>query len=143
MSAQFKTLPLEFTLGDARNYGDFHNRPLLNGQEYVFFVLALLDLSENVSGSSAGAGEQVVGQAMNTTPPPPPDHVLHQPLFGARHLLIRGSPAHCGRGGGSAVGGRAGAGCGLHRLHRHRHPPLQEVREVGQESWIGNNVDWE
>lgn len=50
VSAQFKTLPLEFTLGDARNYGDFQNRPLLNGQEYVFFVLALLDLSENVSG---------------------------------------------------------------------------------------------
>lgn len=49
VSANFKTLPLEFTLGDGRNYGDFHNRPLLNGQEYVFFVLALLDLSENVS----------------------------------------------------------------------------------------------
>lgn len=49
VSAHFKTLPLEFTLGDGRNYGDFRNRPLLNGQEYVFFVLALLDLSENVS----------------------------------------------------------------------------------------------
>lgn len=48
VSAHFKTLPLEFTLGDGQNYGDFHNRPLLNGQEYVFFVLALLDLSENV-----------------------------------------------------------------------------------------------
>lgn len=59
MSAQFKSLPLEFTLGDARNYGDFHNRPLLNGQEYVFFVLALLELSENVSGSWAAAGQQL------------------------------------------------------------------------------------
>lgn len=49
VSAYFKSLPLEFTLGDGRNYGDFRNRPLLNGQEYVFFVLALLDLSENVS----------------------------------------------------------------------------------------------
>ncbi|TNN83520.1 Receptor-type tyrosine-protein phosphatase delta [Liparis tanakae] len=49
VSAHFKTLPLEFTLGDGRNYGDFRNRPLQNGQEYVFFVLALLDLSENVS----------------------------------------------------------------------------------------------
>uniref|UniRef100_A0A672I1D1 Receptor-type tyrosine-protein phosphatase delta n=1 Tax=Salarias fasciatus TaxID=181472 RepID=A0A672I1D1_SALFA len=51
VSAHFKTLPLEFTLGDGRNYGDFRNRPLLNGQEYVFFVLALLDLSENVSAN--------------------------------------------------------------------------------------------
>ena len=49
VTAQFKTLPPEFTLGDGRNYGDFRNRPLLNGQEYVFFVLALMDLSENVS----------------------------------------------------------------------------------------------
>jgi len=49
VTAYFKTLPLEFTLGDGRNYGDFRNRPLLNGQEYVFFVLAVLDLSENVS----------------------------------------------------------------------------------------------
>lgn len=49
ITAHFKTLPLEFTLGDGRNYGDFRNHPLQNGQEYVFFVLALLDLSENVS----------------------------------------------------------------------------------------------
>ncbi|MEQ2175412.1 hypothetical protein GOODEAATRI_017728, partial [Goodea atripinnis] len=48
ITAHFKTLPLEFTLGDSRNYGDFRNRPLQGGQEYVFFVLALLDLSENV-----------------------------------------------------------------------------------------------
>ncbi|XP_040002844.1 protein tyrosine phosphatase receptor type Db [Xiphias gladius] len=47
VTAHFKTLPLEFTLGDGRNYGDFRNRPLQNGQEYVFFLLALLDLSEN------------------------------------------------------------------------------------------------
>uniref|UniRef100_A0A673AGZ3 Receptor-type tyrosine-protein phosphatase delta n=1 Tax=Sphaeramia orbicularis TaxID=375764 RepID=A0A673AGZ3_9TELE len=49
VTAHFKTLPLEFTLGDGRNYGDFRNRPLQNGQEYVFFVLALLDLSENIT----------------------------------------------------------------------------------------------
>uniref|UniRef100_A0A8D3ANE3 Receptor-type tyrosine-protein phosphatase delta n=1 Tax=Scophthalmus maximus TaxID=52904 RepID=A0A8D3ANE3_SCOMX len=49
VTANFKALPLEFTLGDGRNYGDFRNRPLQNGQEYVFFVLALMDLSENVS----------------------------------------------------------------------------------------------
>lgn len=79
VGAQFKTLPLEFTLGDGRNHGDFHNRPLLNGQEYVFFVLALLDLSETVSGGSAGAGEQVVAMAMNATPPPPPSRPRSPP----------------------------------------------------------------
>uniref|UniRef100_A0A7N8XMT1 Receptor-type tyrosine-protein phosphatase delta n=1 Tax=Mastacembelus armatus TaxID=205130 RepID=A0A7N8XMT1_9TELE len=42
VTALFKTLPLEFTLGDGRNYGDFRNRPLQNGQEYVFFVLYVL-----------------------------------------------------------------------------------------------------
>uniref|UniRef100_A0A8D0AS98 Receptor-type tyrosine-protein phosphatase delta n=1 Tax=Sander lucioperca TaxID=283035 RepID=A0A8D0AS98_SANLU len=41
VTAHFKTLPLEFTLGDGRNYGDFRNRPLQNGQEYVFFVLTM------------------------------------------------------------------------------------------------------
>uniref|UniRef100_A0A6Q2XG17 protein-tyrosine-phosphatase n=1 Tax=Esox lucius TaxID=8010 RepID=A0A6Q2XG17_ESOLU len=43
ISAHFTTLPLEFTLGDGQSYGEFRNRPLQNGQEYVFFVLALLD----------------------------------------------------------------------------------------------------
>lgn len=59
VSAHFKTLPLEFTLGDGRNYGDFHNRPLLNGQEFVFFVLALLDLSEIVSFKTQPSLKQV------------------------------------------------------------------------------------
>ncbi|XP_056891564.1 protein tyrosine phosphatase receptor type Db isoform X16 [Takifugu flavidus] len=68
VSAQFKTLPLEFTLGDARNYGDFHNRPLLNGQEYVFFVLALLDLSENTMFSTSPYSEPVTSSYVDPQP---------------------------------------------------------------------------
>uniref|UniRef100_A0A672MWP7 Receptor-type tyrosine-protein phosphatase S n=1 Tax=Sinocyclocheilus grahami TaxID=75366 RepID=A0A672MWP7_SINGR len=42
IAAYFHELPNEFTLGDAKMYGDFENKQLLNGQEYVFFVLAVL-----------------------------------------------------------------------------------------------------
>uniref|UniRef100_A0A8B9LPJ5 protein-tyrosine-phosphatase n=1 Tax=Astyanax mexicanus TaxID=7994 RepID=A0A8B9LPJ5_ASTMX len=49
ISAHFQNLPSEFKLGDGRVYGAFLNRPLLNGQEYVCFVLAILELGQNVS----------------------------------------------------------------------------------------------
>ncbi|XP_052417858.1 receptor-type tyrosine-protein phosphatase S-like isoform X20 [Carassius gibelio] len=48
IAAYFHELPNEFTLGDAKIYGDFENKQLLNGQEYVFFVLAVLEISDNV-----------------------------------------------------------------------------------------------
>ncbi|XP_016388254.1 receptor-type tyrosine-protein phosphatase delta-like, partial [Sinocyclocheilus rhinocerous] len=51
IAAYFRELPNEFTLGDAKMYGDFENKQLLNGQEYVFFVLAVLEISDNVSVS--------------------------------------------------------------------------------------------
>lgn len=51
IAAYFRELPAEFTLGDAKMYGDFENKLLLNGQEYVFFVLAVLEISDNVSVS--------------------------------------------------------------------------------------------
>lgn len=38
-----------------------------------------------------------------------------------------GPAAHCGRRGGPHLGDRAGAGCGLHHLHRDCHPAVQEV----------------
>lgn len=49
ISAYFQNLPSEFKLGDRRVYGVFLNRQLLNGQEYVCFVLAILELGQNVS----------------------------------------------------------------------------------------------
>uniref|UniRef100_A0A671NW84 Receptor-type tyrosine-protein phosphatase S n=1 Tax=Sinocyclocheilus anshuiensis TaxID=1608454 RepID=A0A671NW84_9TELE len=48
IAAYFHELPNEFTLGDAKMYGDFENKQLLNGQEYVFFVLAVLEISDNM-----------------------------------------------------------------------------------------------
>ncbi|XP_051988318.1 receptor-type tyrosine-protein phosphatase delta-like isoform X6 [Xyrauchen texanus] len=48
ITAYFHELPTEFTLGDSKMYGDFENKQLLNGQEYVFFVLAVLEISENM-----------------------------------------------------------------------------------------------
>lgn len=42
-------MPKDFTLGDGKTYGDFENKQLQNGQEYIFFVLAVLEMSENVS----------------------------------------------------------------------------------------------
>uniref|UniRef100_A0A672HRZ3 Receptor-type tyrosine-protein phosphatase delta n=2 Tax=Salarias fasciatus TaxID=181472 RepID=A0A672HRZ3_SALFA len=68
VSAHFKTLPLEFTLGDGRNYGDFRNRPLLNGQEYVFFVLALLDLSENTMYATSPYSDPVTSSDVDPQP---------------------------------------------------------------------------
>uniref|UniRef100_A0A673ADX7 Receptor-type tyrosine-protein phosphatase delta n=1 Tax=Sphaeramia orbicularis TaxID=375764 RepID=A0A673ADX7_9TELE len=68
VTAHFKTLPLEFTLGDGRNYGDFRNRPLQNGQEYVFFVLALLDLSENTMYSTSPYSDPVTSSDVDPQP---------------------------------------------------------------------------
>uniref|UniRef100_A0A669ETC8 Receptor-type tyrosine-protein phosphatase delta n=1 Tax=Oreochromis niloticus TaxID=8128 RepID=A0A669ETC8_ORENI len=68
VTAHFKTLPLEFTLGDGRNYGDFRNRPLQNGQEYVFFVLALLDLSENTMYSTSPYSDPVTSSYVDPQP---------------------------------------------------------------------------
>ncbi|KAI4808112.1 hypothetical protein KUCAC02_000181, partial [Chaenocephalus aceratus] len=47
IAAYFKDLPSEFTLGDAKTYRGFENKQLQNGQEYIFFVLAVLEMSEN------------------------------------------------------------------------------------------------
>ncbi|MED6247223.1 hypothetical protein ATANTOWER_010107 [Ataeniobius toweri] len=68
ITAHFKTLPLEFTLGDSRNYGDFRNRPLQGGQEYVFFVLALLDLSENTMFSTSPYSDPVTASDVDPQP---------------------------------------------------------------------------
>ncbi|XP_027138824.1 protein tyrosine phosphatase receptor type Db isoform X6 [Larimichthys crocea] len=68
VTAHFKTLPQEFTLGDGRNYGDFRNRPLLNGQEYVFFVLALLDLSENTMYATSPYSDPVTSSDVDPQP---------------------------------------------------------------------------
>ncbi|XP_039525438.1 receptor-type tyrosine-protein phosphatase S isoform X49 [Pimephales promelas] len=60
IAAYFHELPTEFTLGDAKTYGDFENKQLLNGQEYVFFVLAVLEISENMLYAASPYSDPVV-----------------------------------------------------------------------------------
>uniref|UniRef100_A0A8B9LJX5 protein-tyrosine-phosphatase n=1 Tax=Astyanax mexicanus TaxID=7994 RepID=A0A8B9LJX5_ASTMX len=60
ISAHFQNLPSEFKLGDGRVYGAFLNRPLLNGQEYVCFVLAILELGQNTVYSTSLFSDSVV-----------------------------------------------------------------------------------
>uniref|UniRef100_A0A8K9WUS4 protein-tyrosine-phosphatase n=1 Tax=Oncorhynchus mykiss TaxID=8022 RepID=A0A8K9WUS4_ONCMY len=57
-----------FTLGDGRSYGEFRNRPLQNGQEYVFFVLALLDLSNNTMYSTSPYSDPVTSNDVDPQP---------------------------------------------------------------------------
>ncbi|XP_051982583.1 receptor-type tyrosine-protein phosphatase delta-like isoform X1 [Xyrauchen texanus] len=60
ISAHFQNLPAEFKLGDGRMYGAFLNRPLLNGQEYVCFVLAILELGQNTVYSTSPFSDAVL-----------------------------------------------------------------------------------
>ncbi|XP_031441355.1 receptor-type tyrosine-protein phosphatase S isoform X31 [Clupea harengus] len=60
IAAYFKDLPTEFTLGNGRTYGEFQNKQLQNGQEYIFFVLAVLDISENTMYSTSPYSDPVV-----------------------------------------------------------------------------------
>ncbi|XP_057200235.1 receptor-type tyrosine-protein phosphatase S isoform X4 [Triplophysa rosa] len=60
IAAFFHEMPTEFTLGDSKMYGDFENKQLLNGQEYVFFVLAVLEISDNMLYAASPYSDPVV-----------------------------------------------------------------------------------
>uniref|UniRef100_A0A672L164 protein-tyrosine-phosphatase n=1 Tax=Sinocyclocheilus grahami TaxID=75366 RepID=A0A672L164_SINGR len=60
ISAHFQNLPAEFKLGDGRVYGAFLNRLLVNGQEYVCFVLAILELGQNTVYSTSPFSDAVL-----------------------------------------------------------------------------------
>ncbi|MCJ8749222.1 hypothetical protein PDJAM_G00173730 [Pangasius djambal] len=68
ISAYFQNLPSEFKLGDGRVYGVFLNRQLLNGQEYVCFVLAILELGQNTVYSTSPFSDPVAFSDMEPQP---------------------------------------------------------------------------
>ncbi|XP_053336039.1 receptor-type tyrosine-protein phosphatase delta isoform X10 [Clarias gariepinus] len=68
IAASFKELPTEFTLGDNKMYGDFENKQLLNGHEYIFFVLAVLEMSENTMYATSPYSDPVVSADIDPQP---------------------------------------------------------------------------
>ncbi|MCI4395004.1 hypothetical protein PGIGA_G00175390 [Pangasianodon gigas] len=68
ISAYFQNLPSEFKLGDGRVYGVFLNRQLLNGQEYVCFVLAILELGQNTVYSTSPFSDPLAFSDMEPQP---------------------------------------------------------------------------
>ncbi|XP_054906987.1 receptor-type tyrosine-protein phosphatase S isoform X13 [Poeciliopsis prolifica] len=68
IAAYFKDLPKEFTLGDGKIYDDFENKQLQNGQEYIFFVLAVLEMSDNIMYATSPYSDPVVSADLNPQP---------------------------------------------------------------------------
>ncbi|XP_052315462.1 receptor-type tyrosine-protein phosphatase S-like isoform X9 [Oncorhynchus keta] len=68
IAAYFKDLPTDFTLGDTKIYGDFENKQLANGQEYIFFVLAVLDISENTMYATSPYSDPLVSADLDPQP---------------------------------------------------------------------------
>uniref|UniRef100_A0A665XFJ8 Receptor-type tyrosine-protein phosphatase S n=1 Tax=Echeneis naucrates TaxID=173247 RepID=A0A665XFJ8_ECHNA len=68
IAAYFKDLPKEFTLGDGKIYGDFENKQLQNGQEYIFFVLAVVEMSDNIMYATSPYSDPVVSADIDPQP---------------------------------------------------------------------------
>uniref|UniRef100_A0A3B5BIN7 Receptor-type tyrosine-protein phosphatase S n=1 Tax=Stegastes partitus TaxID=144197 RepID=A0A3B5BIN7_9TELE len=68
IAAYYKDLPKDFTLGDGKMYGDFENKQLETGLEYIFFVLAVLEMSENIMYATSPYSDPVVSAGI---PPQP------------------------------------------------------------------------
>ncbi|XP_061335496.1 receptor-type tyrosine-protein phosphatase delta isoform X30 [Pezoporus flaviventris] len=68
IAAHFKVLPTEFTLGDKKHYGGFENKQLQSGQEYVFFVLAVMEHSESTMYATSPYSDPVVSMDLDPQP---------------------------------------------------------------------------
>ncbi|XP_063770102.1 receptor-type tyrosine-protein phosphatase delta isoform X31 [Pseudophryne corroboree] len=68
IAAHFDVLPTEFTLGDQKQYGGFENKQLQNGQEYVFFVLAVIEHTEQTMFATSPYSDPVVSMELDPQP---------------------------------------------------------------------------
>ncbi|XP_021108501.1 receptor-type tyrosine-protein phosphatase delta isoform X31 [Heterocephalus glaber] len=68
IAAHFDVLPTEFTLGDDKHYGGFTNKQLQSGQEYVFFVLAVMEHAESKMYATSPYSDPVVSMDLNPQP---------------------------------------------------------------------------
>ncbi|XP_072008652.1 receptor-type tyrosine-protein phosphatase delta isoform X33 [Engystomops pustulosus] len=68
IAAHFDVLPTEFTLGDQKKYGGFENKQLQNGQEYVFFVLAVIEHTELTMYATSPYSDPVVSMELDPQP---------------------------------------------------------------------------
>ncbi|XP_033613532.1 receptor-type tyrosine-protein phosphatase delta isoform X12 [Fukomys damarensis] len=68
IAAHFDVLPTEFTLGDEKHYGGFTNKQLQSGQEYVFFVLAVMEHAESKMYATSPYSDPVVSMDLNPQP---------------------------------------------------------------------------
>ncbi|XP_068091298.1 receptor-type tyrosine-protein phosphatase delta isoform X23 [Hyperolius riggenbachi] len=68
IAAHFMDLPTEFTLGDQKQYGGFENKQLQNGQEYVFFVLAVIENTEMTMFATSPYSDPVVSAESDAQP---------------------------------------------------------------------------
>lgn len=68
IAAYFKDLPKDFTLGDGKMYGEFENKQLQNGQEYIFFVVAVVEMSENIMYATSPYSDSVVSADIDPQP---------------------------------------------------------------------------
>ncbi|XP_055150244.1 receptor-type tyrosine-protein phosphatase delta isoform X13 [Symphalangus syndactylus] len=68
IAAHFDVLPTEFTLGDDKHYGGFTNRQLQSGQEYVFFVLAVMEHAESKMYATSPYSDPVVSMDLDPQP---------------------------------------------------------------------------
>ncbi|XP_045436187.1 receptor-type tyrosine-protein phosphatase delta isoform X23 [Pipistrellus kuhlii] len=68
IAAHFDVLPTEFTLGDDKHYGGFTNKQLQSGQEYVFFVLAVMEHAESRMYATSPYSDPVVSMDLDPQP---------------------------------------------------------------------------
>uniref|UniRef100_A0A8D1NKH0 Receptor-type tyrosine-protein phosphatase delta n=1 Tax=Sus scrofa TaxID=9823 RepID=A0A8D1NKH0_PIG len=68
IAAHFDVLPTEFTLGDDKHYGGFTNKQLQSGQEYVFFVLAVMEHAESKMYATSPYSDPIVSMDLDPQP---------------------------------------------------------------------------